>query len=1144
MAYNKNIIRDGFIRQVTFCLVSLAAGLSVWAADTNISTNWFISSSYTVADPNNNRVCMGGTISGPGRLIVNNASGIRFDKPNYDFTGNIDLQKGVLDPRVTMAFGHGGRVRIDPQDSSTPYINFGLYTTSSSVNSYTAAFTNDFEQVLEVAETDAETFSSASPTIQVAADSTKQHSHIHIVGATKFHGSAVLRVGQSASIYGTNHRLYFDGPVTVLGDKTLHLQTWGDFYFNDAVTARRLFLGNAWSQNCTVHLDSPTINVRQIELYAGCVDIGENCQTALPQLHWPWSWDSARSKLTLNGHDHSTPGLSFTARTSPLQRFFNATGSDTCSTTSGGPTISSSTPATLTITGGRYRYEAGESDGACTNYVAYVRFLDKVSLRVDAWTNAFTQTLRLLPSSTTGGLDVNRGRLRIEAPVTFSNLTSIRVGADGVLDTVLTNCPNVFGAVTNVAYRMAAEGYVTGMYASVTNLDVAGRFLMTDVAEADPLPSVKVLGLSSGARLEMTSDYTFRVNRFFYNGVEQAPGVYMPSELVRGGVVIVDDGAEATEVNWTGTNGNNSVQYGFNWQGYAQQPPDLMTGVTKPYFSVAGTNVVFDMPTLFNAITLKAPGKQGVTLYKERGVGGRAARIGLMGGGLAAKDGTSSTTANKRRHVIEPPLSAYQSQTWSLDTASTVVLDNGFSDGGAHGVTIQKTGKGTLILDGTNAISSGSAFVVPYGSANQGYVGITGTVHVAGAFAVSNGAVTVSGRLAGPNGKINLAAPVPNADGTLSFRQGGSGVSAPNRFTLDGAQLDLPVWLLPYTSSGTSFYLTPGSENYVRGPLVLQAPTKGNTLTLNTQGATITFEDQIIATNCIWKTQYKDGHVVLENRRFAENGGNRFYIYSPTAGLTEFNTPYNTFMEPDNGGLTFDYNNGTAQFNVDLAVTNGTFRFNNTSEKNVYRSYCNLMSTSQRIDRLVGVRAASGTTRTNFATLYGDGAWLEIAGNGLASTNGLVISNCVNIAKTGSADLLFYDHDLVHTGELNILNGRVIFDTNATWRTAQVIHVTGPGCLKLNASERFSNRVRLHLDNLYAEPAFVEDPPELLKTWTLELPAGVTQSVAALVIDGAFARPGLWGNTNFNASVTCHDDRIQGAGVLKVAQRSLVLRFR
>lgn len=1154
MFNSKDILTGGFSRRISALALALGLFSPSLAADINISTNWTLNSTFTLNE-GANRVCMGGVINGGGKLVVNSPGGIRFDKSSPDWIGGIELQDGFLDPRQPMAFGTG-QVLVYPNSGKKPYINLGLYAGTTVVS---GAFTNDFRQIWEVAEgaTD-EDYSSDTASIQVGCDANtyKGGNHITWQGDMRFSDSAVMQVGTSETYSSDNQRLYVNGDVTLeSGVGTLYLRTWGNFYFNGNLSAWRIYAGNAWSQKYTVYLNTPLLDVRQIVLYSSNFKLMENCPEEIPQLHWAWSWDSARYKLDVNGRSFKTPGLSFTERKGALQRFFSLNSSDSCSFTSGGPSVGNSVAganAWLTLTGG-LAYPRGYSEPIETNYTALVRFVDNISLRMDAYTNTCMQTLRLMPSTTKGAIDVNCGKLRIEAPCSFKNLTSIRVGKDGILETVLTNCPAPFEAfgITTVTNFVPYDGYVENIYNSVTNLEVNGRFLITDLAEADPLPNLKVLTLSPDARLELPAGTVLQLKHYIrYNArtgqyEEQPSGIYHPTEMVRGGTVVVDSG-DTVDCIWTGTNSILSIDYGPNWKGYSgNDTPILRSGLAKPLFAELGTNAWFTGNVPLRGLRLKAPAGVakggGVRLMREPGANGANSVISLYGGGLSAEDGTSTTTANHRNHTIDIPVRVYQDQIWSIQQASSVSLLKGFSDDDMPGtrVSLATTGKSmALALFATNSLAADSSFVVPKGTtSNGGTLAITGAVHLAGAMVVSNGSVNLTGRLAGRRGQLNDAMPTLGGNGTFTYFQG----STTYRFTLDDAQIDAPMWMMPY-SGGSLFYLTETGHNVVHAPMIVQSQTvKSSTaITLNTQGGEIIFSDLFMATNCIIKAQTANRivcHVVFENRRYAENGGNRFWIYAPSAGLTEFNTPYNTFVDPDNGGLTFDYNNGTARFNVDLAVTNGTFRFNNYTEKNIYASFCDLGSSSQRIDRLVAVHTPGGLLNT--ASMFGDGAWLEIAGNGMSSTNGMVISNCVNIAKTGSSSLLFYDRDFYHTGELVVSGGLVEFATNATWKTSSRVVVNGPGSLKLDASERLSPHTQLKLATTY-------DPfdDSVTNLWSLVLPSGVTQSVASVSRDGSMMQGGFLGNTNFNPAVTWHDDRIEGAGVIKIARRGSVFRFR
>ncbi len=1126
---------------------ALALGVTpaAFAADINISTNWTLNSTF-VLNEGGNRVCMGGELLGGGKLVVNSPGGIRFDASSYDYTGDIELQDGFLDPRETMAFGWRGEVFINRTEGKSPYINLGLYKGSTIP---VGAFTNDFRQVWEVADgaTD-ESPSSATASIQVGCDvnTYKGGNHIFWQGDMRYSGSAVMQVGNSETYSSENQRLYVNGNVELPDTGTLYLRTWGNYYFNGDINAWRIFGGNAWSQKYTIYLNTPELNVRQIVLHSSNLTLMENCAETLPPVHWTWSWDAARCKVNLNGRSFRTPGLSFTEQKGAHQRFFNYT--DNCSFTSGGPAVGNSVKdheVWLTLTGGRY-YPKGYSEGIETNNIALVRFIDNVSLRMDADNPNAVQTFRLMPSTTTGAMDVNCGKLRIEAPASFKNLASIRVGEQGILETVLTNCPAPFEAYgcTNVTGFVPYGGYVENIYNSVTNLEVHGRFLMTDLLDAEPLPNLQVLTLYPDARLELPAGTLLQLKRYVrYNArtgkyEEQPPGIYHPAELVRGGTVVVDSG-DTVDCVWTGTNAIYGIDYGPNWKGYAGNDTPLRSGMARPLFAEAGTIAYFSGNVPLRGLRLKAPaglGKgEGVHLLREPGANGRNAVIGLYSGGLSVEDGTSTTTTSHRNHEIEPPVRVYQDQIWRIDHASTVMLRNGFSDDGVQGtkITLATTGRTmALALLGTNSLSTGSSLVVPKGnSSNGGLLAVTGAVHLAGSMVVSNGQVNLAGHLAGHRGALNQNPPELGGNGTFCFYQGSTGY----RLTLDNAVIDSPTWIMPY-NGGSLCRLTAEGRNLVRAPMMVVSQTFGGRISLETQKGEIVFADRIVATNCVIRAQ-QDGRIVFDNRRHAENGGNHFYVYSPAAGTTEFNSPFNAFHNPDTGGLTFDYNNGEAKFNVDLAVTNGTFRFNSMDERSVYRSFCDLGSTSQRIDRLVAVH--SSKKAVNNATLMGNDAWLEIAGNGLSSTNGMVISNCVNIAKTGSAGLLFYDRDFTHTGRLDVFGGLVQFATNATWMTSSRVEVLGPGRLQLDASERLSPHTQLKLAATYD---YFDD--SVTNHWGLVLPEGVTQSVASVFVDGKMLNGGYLGNKNFNGAVTWHDDRIEGAGVIKIARRGSVIRFR
>ena len=216
---------------------------------------------------------------------------------------------------------------------------------------------------------------------------------------------------------------------------------------------------------------------------------------------------------------------------------------------------------------------------------------DTLSLVLDSDYPNFTQTFRNRHSPMGGTITVNRGTFKIDGTATFSNVTAITVGPEGVFVDESTHACSLM---------------------NVTTLSVAGRFKIAESVQNALPATFTSLSLYDGCELDVPEFSEVTVQKLYLNDCGVKAGVWTHDDCtaIPKGMTITatQDGggitAETTAV-WMGEAGDGKMTTLGNWlvDGVVPQSLDLTSGKTAVIVS-NGVEMLPDVDGLFvNSIT-------------------------------------------------------------------------------------------------------------------------------------------------------------------------------------------------------------------------------------------------------------------------------------------------------------------------------------------------------------------------------------------------------------------------------------------------------------------------------------------------------------------------------------------------------------
>lgn len=137
-----------------------------------------------------------------------------------------------------------------------------------------------------------------------------------------------------------------------------------------------------------------------------------------------------------------------------------------------------------------------------------------------------------------------------------------------------------------------------------------------------------------------------------------------------------------------GGGSDESLSLAENWSD--DVAPTFAEAAARPFFASAGSRALVDAECFFYGL----------------GFGGASTAFRLDGKNTVSVGAGGIDVADAHVTVIAAPLGVNSDQTWSVGADATLFVSNSFSESGTA-ARISKTGAGTLVLTGTNAISGG-----------------------------------------------------------------------------------------------------------------------------------------------------------------------------------------------------------------------------------------------------------------------------------------------------------------------------------------------------------------------------------------------------------------------------------------------------
>ena len=356
-----------------------------------------------------------------------------------------------------------------------------------------------------------------------------------------------------------------------------------------------------------------------------------------------------RSELDLGGFDQTI--RSFTYNASNIA-WIDAVGG----------TITSATPATLTVQG------SGEDQVGNCNFAVN----GNVSMVLDADPSYRLNFLHRI-NGTTGDISVVSGHFSVGGSgTTFRNVERIGVSRQG-----------------RFALESTSEGALSGLKA--LTVESGGRFSVSSSA-AQPFTAGQVaVALQWGAQIELPETMRLEVASFSLGGELQPPGEYTSekcSEIVSGKIVV--PGAVERAATWSCASGADCrVSLSDNW--ISEDPFSIEGTRLNATFAAAGDRAVVDVAVDFASIAMTVPS------FTFDGAEGGRMTVGKGGISVVPSEG-----AETRLFAFDAPLGFTADQTFEIPGNAAFAFSR---LDGTDKVALTKAGSGRLELRGTNVIS-------------------------------------------------------------------------------------------------------------------------------------------------------------------------------------------------------------------------------------------------------------------------------------------------------------------------------------------------------------------------------------------------------------------------------------------------------
>ncbi len=847
-------------------------------------------------------------------------------------------------------------------------------------------------------------------------------------------GTSTTRAGKKATFTGR-----------VLAENSdVWLYTVEDYDFSGAVSCRTLYLNGSgyWSGR------QGTTTLRSAENVIGLVSTAganlvlqaANAMGGARYLVRQYFSGGGCQNVAFNGFDQAVKALDATAGTA-----IDGTG---------GKFMAASGNPVLTVTG-------DETPAVTRSYVSDARMKLKIDVDVSkypAFVQTFSGSLNTGDNSyanrknlTAQPLEVASGTLRLDNDVKFEAVPSISIGEKGVLQV---------GAVTN-----ALKG--------VTAIDCRGRIEIEAAACAPFADGQVALALAGGAKLAIPAGMTLSLKSLTVDGVAKTKGFYDASTLpVEGGGEVYTDGeaASVADVAWTAGGGDDtSVGTAANWGGTL---PGLLGFETRATFAQAGAEATVDRAVRLAKLTFDAPGD-----FALRGSGN--ARLSIGADGLAVAAGPDGGEA--RAYAVEPPVSVYDAQTWTIPTNRTLTLGGGLQNAGGAFVTVR--GKGGLVWRGTNTLAASMIFE---------YASLT----------VENG--TIASVNHAWEGEVWGSSPL----GTLMEMK-------TNVIVLANGRIEKTMRFEPRYSGGSLVTARAGTTNEVAGYMRQNDATVSTGFTVE-DGAELTLSGGYHT----WRQTdlYGEGALRVRSRPFASKGAFGFLVRD---GLVVF----------EDGGTLVTVGKWLALGYAEGSTASVEFRSSGafgTGDGANYPISDSRLALGTRItwdsrdavlcDRADGVGTATFHSTTQevlqvvcgaTGVLTGDaGSLLRVVGDQDNAKELSVTRSCepgirgevggaLSIEMGGTGTLVLSGRDFASRGALSVTNGTLRLSADATWANGSGVSAGGNGTLVLEkgrgqlsrgAKVRFGGNGRIQIGGL-ARVASVEVWDDEAGAWT-EMPRG------------------------------------------------------
>lgn len=607
-------------------------------------------------------------------------------------------------------------------------------------------------------------------------------------------------------------------------------------------------------------------------------------------------------------------------------------------------------------------------------------------------------------------------------------------------------------------------------------------------------------------------------NKFLLDGTQLAPGLYHRGncDWIDGdGYVLVPGDAEPSETvtaTWTGNGGaDTSVLNPANW-GAADNAtlPDLVSGALEASFPV-GTRATVPEQTEVAFKKLVVSSASPFVL-----AGGAGARVRLGGGGLVLPEQAGGSC------TVETPLLLVVDQTWAL--TNDLTLAAGARVAALSGTTLTRIGTGMWIVDVDH-----NRFATLVLADGRG----VGTRNAFRADGASGDEQTVV--------KILSAAQIPSFGPGAVLAQVKPAVDAiPNPFAAFSAGETVVAGACTLTDAGNwnaqTFRLEAGAQVRFQGGLSYlgannnSAFSASSTATSGRIGVTVEGKPAEVTRLLLLTSPYTWGlppsaldkpHPALDWR--FRVGGNKFArgVIVGATNATLYTEAPGFMVRPTNANFNGKGNlvrgirfvrAGTWDLcgvdqevdvlfaaNVPGVVTSATDAVVRLADNQittnlagnvggvVSESYLQIHGATQVVDS-ISFRGGAGLVKTGTLTHYSMGA---------STSTGRVEVTAGRLVFTKAGETLEFADTTHPRGQTGEAFTSYVTATAATWPTARRVRVSG-GVLELRHGKVFSEETEV----------------ELAGTGVIELPAGVTQHVGGLTIDGVRKPAGIYGRLN------------------------------